>query len=362
MSVPDVRGLAEDKYVKYVKAVLTKKEQMLFSETEIEELKAWLQQTRVYDKFETEIAPHILNQALLKKLSGYALFAVQKPIYVLCVADPAVAKSQIALWIQERTPNTMFIEGTKLTGAGLTMSRMGKIITLGALPQTHNGTLFLDELDKTPISEAVALYSSMANHEFSIQKANLQISHCPSKQSGVFFCNPKGEHFITKHPDIIKSQIPFKSTAFLTRFHAVLCLFQYDIIEFEAITRHQYKATLGRIHTSVIDSNLEMWKRYVEYARKYKIEWTSTKKMEDIITIFATEVFRQQEHLALPVSARLNEGIIGFAEAVARSMIEPKVMVKHVVKAIMLMLECFKLIGLDERPVLEQLKNYGKEK
>jgi DNA replicative helicase MCM subunit Mcm2 (Cdc46/Mcm family) len=360
MSEEYVKGLAEDKQVKYVKAILHQKENLPahITEKRIEEIREWVHKTEIYLKFSTEIAPHILKQDILKELSALSLFSVRKPFYALVISEPAVAKSQVALWIEQRTPNTKFIEGTKLTSAGLTMTRVGKTIVLGALPQTHYGTLYLDELDKTPTTEAPALYSSMANHEFTVTKAILSATHVPSRQSGVFYCNPKGEHFMSRNVEVIKSQIPFESQAFLTRFHITMCLFEYDIKEFEEVTRHQYRSELDKIHHSIIDENIQNWKDYVEYARKYLIQWNYTKKMEDVLAIFSREVYKQSSHLAMPVSARLNEGIFAIAEAYARTRLDAKVTIRHVVKAMNLYLECLEGIGLDKRIVIVEIKKY----
>jgi len=353
-------SMSAKRQVQYLIQELKERERLPMLKHSPDELRSWVKQHSILERIETVIAPEILGQRLLKELSTLALFGVRKPFYILVISDPAVAKSQIALWIEKRTPNTKFIEGTKLTGAGMTMSRIGKQIRIGALPQTHMGTLFLDELDKTPISQAVSLYSSMANHEFTITKASISIQHCPSKQSGVFYCNPKGEKFISDNPEIIKSQLPFHSMAFLTRFHISLCLFQYKLEMFEKVTRHQYKASLGRVKESIIDKDLEVWKDYVRFARLYEIRWVHSKRIEDIIAIFSREVYKQQDHLALPVSPRLNEGVIAIAEAYARMELNDYVGVRHVVKALNTLLICLEKIGLDKRIVLGELKSYVK--
>lgn len=360
MSITEIRGIKEDKAVTQVKAMLTLKENLSVEITDkrVAEIKQWVNEHKPYLHFDKIIAPHILKQDILKEISAIALFSVRKPFYALIISEPAVAKSQIALWIEKRTANTKFIEGTKLTSAGLTMTKMGKTIIMGALPQTHMGTLYFDELDKTPHSETPALYSSMANHEFTVTKANLNASHIPSRQSGVFYCNPKGEHFMSNHPEIIKQQIPFESTAFLTRFHIVLCLFSYTVEEFVEVTRHQIKSELGKVKQSIIDDNLKIWNDYIEYARKYNIVWRHSKRAEELISIFAMEIYKQQKNLALPISARINEGIMALSEAYARSELSEKISLKHILKSIRLMLKCLSNIGLDERIVVIEINKY----
>lgn len=305
-------------------------------------------------------ARHIKGLDTWKRIIALQTISQPQPFHSICIGDPASGKSEVAQSLQEATPICEYVWATKMTAAGLTLSRIGDDLAIGALPRCHMGQVFIDEFDKAPAQEAGALLGSMQHGWFGIEKATLKIPMVPAKTVVSALANPKGDYWRSIHPAQIKQQMPFESQALLTRFHLILIVQRPSLKEFEAITRHQINSTMKDLTHNDLDANdLSMWSLYVKYLRTVRITtWENPAKTQDMITAFTKSAYEQDRkfQLAIPISARLNDGIERIAMAFAKSRLDDVVKIKDTVRALLLVADTLAPCGLDVDTAFKRVK------
>jgi len=324
-----------------------------------DEISEWVTKNKPILKAERYFALHIKGMETLKRTLALQLLTPHKPIHILVLGDPASGKSEIALSFARITPDTGFAWGSKLTAAGLTLARLGKVLAIGLLPRCHFGAAYIDEFNLTPKYEASAILASMAQGFFGVEKANLKVSRVPSKTCITALANPKGDYFISNHPLRIKQQIPFTSKALLTRFHLIHIVLRPTVEEFSEISEHQIKYRMKDITFGFDKKEIALWKDYITYTRRIKIsEWQSKGRIVKLVELFSKGCYQQdlKGKLAVPISPRLNEGILNIAEAFARAELSRIVRFKHALKAVILTAKLLRPLGLNTGKIYRTLK------
>jgi DNA replicative helicase MCM subunit Mcm2 (Cdc46/Mcm family) len=327
-------------------------------------LKAWVAKKNVILDAPKIFGMHIKGLDTWKRVIALQAISQPQPFHSICIGDPASGKSEVAQSFQEVTPVCEYVWATKMSAAGLTLSRMGDDLAVGALPRTHCGQLFIDEFDKAPAQEAGALLGSMQHGWFGVEKASLKVPSVPAKVAISALANPKGDYWRSIHPRMIKQQLPFESQALLTRFHIILVVQRPDVKTFEAISRHQLNAGMrGLSHVDFSGDDLNMWKLFVGYLRTLRItHWENPVKIQDMITAFTKSAYQQDRkfQLAIPISPRLNDGIERIAIAYAKARLDDTVRIKDTVRALLLVADTLAPCGLDVESAFKEVKKKTK--
>jgi len=370
--------LQVDKVVEELKA---REEPINFSEERINEIFEFHKRYHPIEHAPQFFARQIKGLDEWKILVGLATISAPKPFHIISIGDPACGKSEVAQAFDEITPNTTYRWGSKLSRAGLTVAKVGRHIHIGALPRSHWGQCFLDEFNLLPRTEASALLASMQHGWFSVEKANIKGDYIPAKCSITGMANPRGDYFRSTHPSVIEKQIPFSSKALLTRFHAIHLILRPSVAEFKELSEHQIKSKLRKIdNVFQTDDEIKIWGDYVEFARRINVDrWNRLERYTHMISAFTTEAYRQasktRSALAIPISPRINEGLMNLSECYARASLRTTVTQNDVAHAITIIAKSLKMCGLDtqlaykavikaipevkEMPNLQELKEGG---
>ncbi len=156
------------------------------------EVKSTLQQLKEYweekkrqgllfDYMASLIAPHLVGEqyidvrrAALIVLASYTDLASQHRtrIHMLLTGEPGAGKTEVLKWIEdylsEYSFKTEYVDGTRMSKAGLTIDARGKEPTYGALVKADKGLLLLDEIDKANVEDLNALLSAMEHGKFKV--------------------------------------------------------------------------------------------------------------------------------------------------------------------------------------------------
>jgi DNA replicative helicase MCM subunit Mcm2 (Cdc46/Mcm family) len=327
-------------------------------------LKEWADRIKPIQNAPTIFAQHIKGLEVWKRIIALQTISQPQPFHAIVIGDPASGKSEICQAFQEVAGSSgtpvEYVWATKMTSAGLTLSRIGDDLSVGALPRCHMGQLFVDEFDKAPAQEAGALLGSMQHGWFGVEKATIKVPMVPAKVAIAALANPQGDYWRSVHPAQIKQQLPFTSQALLTRFHLIVIVRRPDVREFEAISKHQIEAGMkGLAHNKLSGEDIDMWHLYVGYLRHVRIEhFENPVKGDQMITAFNTSAYDQDRRfkLAVPISPRLNDGILRMSMAYAKSQLRDTVLIKDIVRAILLTAETLAPCGLDCEAAFKAVK------
>jgi len=343
----------------FIRDLKLREHPIIYDSDDMAAIEEFAEKYRPVERAHLYFARQVKGMDLFKQVVALGTISCDPPVHTICIGDPSTAKSEICLSFEAITPRSKFDWGTKLSRAGLTLARLGEDLMVGTLPRCHMGTVFIDEFNWLPASDAGALLSVMQNQTFSISKAFLKAEKVPAKESIIALANPKGYYFANTHPSYIRDHIPFEDKALLTRFHLVFIVLSPSTEEFHSISRHQIRYRVGLVNNAFSPSEGALWRKYVEYVRRLKVKkWEHVGRAQNYISNFSTYCYKQhrKHRLAIPISARLNEGIANIAEAYARSNLRVTVSNRDVAKAILLVAKSLGMIGLDVKDALEATK------
>jgi DNA replicative helicase MCM subunit Mcm2 (Cdc46/Mcm family) len=327
-------------------------------------LQEWVKKVDPIQNTPSIFAQHIKGLDIWKRIVVLQTISQPQPFHAICIGDPASGKSEVAQSITDIIPDSAYVWATKMSAAGLTLSRIGDDLAVGALPRCHMGQLFVDEFDKAPAVEAGALLGSMQHGWFGIEKASLKVPMVPAKTVITALANPRDDYWHSIIPAQIRQQLPFSSQALLTRFHLIVIIRRPEVKEFEAISGHQIEATMKGISLNRLsDEDLQMWKIYVHYLRRVRIShFQNPQKSEDMIKTFNTAAYVQDRkfQMAIPISPRMNDGILRIAMAYAKSQLRDTVTIKDTVRALLLAAETLAPCGLDVDAAFKAVKRKTK--
>jgi DNA replicative helicase MCM subunit Mcm2 (Cdc46/Mcm family) len=222
------------------------------------------------------------------------------------------------------------------------------------------GHLFIDEFDKALSEELGALLGSMQHGWFGVEKATLKAPYVPAKTVITALANPRGDYWHSIIPNRIKEQLPFASLALLTRFHLIVIIRRPDLKEFAEISRHQINAGMKDLpHNKLAPDEVELWHQLVHYLRRVRItHYEHPGKSDAMISSFTTAAYHQDRRwkLAIPISPRLNDGMLRISMAYAKSQLRDTVTIKDTIRSILLTAETLEPCGLDVQDTFKAVK------
>jgi len=323
-------------------------------------LQEWVKRINPIHNAPSIFAQHIKGLDVWKRIVILQTISQPQPFHAICIGDPASGKSEVCQAIVDTIPDSAYVWATKMTAAGLTLSRMGDDLSVGALPRCHMGHLFIDEFDKAPAQEAGALLGSMQHGWFGIEKASIRVPVVPAKAVITALANPRGDYWRSVHPRMIKEQLPFESLALLTRFHLIVVIRRPDVKEFSDISMHQIDAAQKDLpHNKFTEEDKPMWNMFVHYVRRMRINhYEHPQKSDTMISTFTTAAYQQDRKfkLAIPISPRLNDGILRISMSYAKAQLRDTVTIKDTIRAILLTAETLQPCGLDVEDAFKAVK------
>lgn len=135
----------------------------------------------LFDYMASLIAPHLVGEqyhdirrAVLIVLASYTDLSTthRTRVHLFLTGEPGAGKTEILKWIEDYLSEygfkTVYVDGTRMSKAGLTIDARGKEPRYGALVNADRGLLLLDELDKAKAEDMNALLSAMEHGKFKV--------------------------------------------------------------------------------------------------------------------------------------------------------------------------------------------------
>ncbi|MFB6088952.1 MAG: LAGLIDADG family homing endonuclease, partial [Candidatus Aenigmatarchaeota archaeon] len=221
----------------------------------------------------------------------------------------------------------------------------GWVLEAGALVLSNKSLIAIDEFDKMSKEDQVNLHEAMSTQTISISKASIQAT-LPARTSVIGGANPKLSRFDPYRP--INEQIDIPQTI-LSRFDIRFTLRDVpDRDEDEKLVNHIIEGRVGEEGIEpVIDP--DFLKKYVAYARETCYP-EMTEKAASILKNFYVNMrnkYTEDDSNSVPLSLRQYEALLRLSEASAKIKLKDEVSKKDAQRAIRLMKESLKQLGMD---------------
>lgn len=275
---------------------------------------------------------HIKKAAVLYMAKGVTKNTVNGEkrrgfMHILVIGEGGLAKSTILQNIQKRSYNVRMVDGKDATKAGIVaMVNQDKYsgkwsFEAGDLVLANGGLLLLDEADKLPNSDRLAMHRPMEQGEAVLSKAGVKVTlQC---NTGIFAVgNPKLGVF-TKDQSIL-DQVDFSPTL-LSRFDLIFIL--KDTIDRDMDMIKAKKILEVHAKEGAADINFDFFKKYIYYISKLKPTLTkeAIEKIESIYVSMREKSMKEGEKIGMPIGPRHLEGLVRLSEAHAKLRLSEKV-------------------------------------
>lgn len=312
---------------------------------------------QIYSKFIDSFAPYLYDLRVPKEAILYQLFGgvtqnvlekkVRGDIHVLLIGDPGVGKSTLGKFAVKLAPKSLYISAKTSSGPGLigAVTSDGKnnwTLDVGALGLMNKGFLNIDELDQFNKDDFKVFNEALEHGEVTIEKAAR--GKWPAEEPILAEANPKNERF--DKFDIVANQITFPRTT-LSRFDLIFIIKDVPGDRDREIFK---RMALKGMETGGLLS-LEFMRDYIAYARQNCFPVLSDeaeKILEDFYVDIRTKYEKEdQSNNTVPVSARVGEALRRITQASARWRLSNVADIEDAARAINIMMEYLKEVGLD---------------
>ena len=280
---------------------------------------------KVWDVLPKLISPEIVGMDDVKKAAALQLFSTER-FHILLLGDPGTGKTEILRSACELSPVSSFGLGSGTSGAGLSVTIVGKEVHPGLLPMADKGLCCIDELNLMKKDDRASLYNAMEKGFVTYDKASHHYRF-DARIKVLATANPKGDEFTGDSISDFKKSLPF-DPALLSRFHVVFFVRKPRIDEFIAIAEQIVEGTQKMFQ----EPDIEFIKDYIVAAEKINVEFDPRFKNE--IKIFAGDVRIHEDELLINVTPRIVVGIMRLAMACARMELKNKVEKEDIRRAI----------------------------
>jgi len=280
---------------------------------------------KVWDVLPKLISPEIVGMDDVKKAAALQLFSTER-FHILLLGDPGTGKTEILRSACELSPVSSFGLGSGTSGAGLSVTIVGKEVHPGLLPMADKGLCCIDELNLMKKDDRASLYNAMEKGFVTYDKASHHYRF-DARIKVLATANPKGDEFTGDSISDFKKSLPF-DPALLSRFHVVFFVRKPRIDEFIAIAEQIVEGTQKMFQ----EQDNDFIKNYIAAAEKINVEFDPRFKNE--IKIFAGDVRIHEDELLINVTPRIVVGIMRLAMACARMELKNKVEKEDIRRAI----------------------------
>jgi len=280
---------------------------------------------KVWDVLPKLISPEIVGMDDVKKAAALQLFSTER-FHILLLGDPGTGKTEILRSACELSPVSSFGLGSGTSGAGLSVTIVGKEVHPGLLPMADKGLCCIDELNLMKKDDRASLYNAMEKGFVTYDKASHHYRF-DARIKVLATANPKGDEFTGDSISDFKKSLPF-DPALLSRFHVVFFVRKPRIDEFIAIAEQIVEGTQKMFQ----EQDNDFIKNYIVAAEKINVEFDPRFKNE--IKIFAGDVRIHEDELLINVTPRIVVGIMRLAMACARMELKNKVEKEDIRRAI----------------------------
>lgn len=343
---------------RYLECIYVEQKQREFEEITVtaadeKKIKELAKDPQIYEKLIQSIAPSIYGHEDVKEAIALQLFGgvkkilptqqIRGNIHILLVGDPGVAKSQMLTSANAIAPKSIYVGGKTTSGVGLTATAVKDefgegawTLKAGALVLASGGIAMVDELDKMPADERVALHEAMEQSTVSVAKAGI-ITRFKTDTSILAAANPKFSRFENYEPLVNQIDLP---PTLISRFDLFFMIRDVldktkdtEIANFILKThRAGEKLSKMKMHGRGVKKEVadkiedlampaiepELLRKYISYARQHVFPELSDEAISTISDFYVKLREKGREEGAYTATHRQLEGLVRLSEASAR--------------------------------------------
>lgn len=259
-------------------------------------------------------------------------------IHTLLYGQPQVGKSKIMEYVHDLDIHVSYADIAKTSSAGLvgTVRREERlegsenwIVESGLIPQTHKGSVLLDELDKGSERLYQALNTPLASERVSIQKA--QNADLEASVSVIGSSNPDNELF-ENDP---QTDLPLPASL-QSRFDLIITLRDYlqpgDERDEREVNRKVNNLRTGKTEIEPALDKEEM-SMYITYARQQKVDF-----MDEAVEYISDKIYElkresRKSQIGIHIGERQAAVLKRISEAIAKLQLKDEVDIDDVDRA-----------------------------
>jgi replicative DNA helicase Mcm len=283
--------------------------------------------------------------------------------HMLLLGDPGTAKSETIDEAYQLAPRSQIV-GERVTAAGMTASATRDdfggsqwSIKAGALVRANDGLCAIDEIDKISDDAVEALHNPMERQRVDASLADQDVS-LPAHTAILAAGNPKYGRFDEYEP--ISDQIDFNGTL-LSRFDLIFLLkdkveAEHDAAVGETIT-NSFIGSLEKEATGETDRDRaqrnissRIIRGYISRAREV-VPTVENERVEEKVVAAYTNLRQQgdgdKDSNPVPVTARIQAGILRLAASSARARLSETIDMEDVERSIKLIRQSLEDVGID---------------
>ncbi|MCD6478789.1 MAG: minichromosome maintenance protein MCM [Candidatus Diapherotrites archaeon] len=349
---------AKPVFGRYLECIYLEQTQREFEEITItpeeeKKIKELAKDPDIYNKLINSIAPNIYGHEDVKEAIVLQLFGgvkktlptqqIRGNIHILLVGDPGVAKSQILMSANAIAPKSIYVGGKTTTGVGLTATAVKDefgegswTLKAGALVLASGGIAMVDELDKMPAEERVALHEAMEQGTVSVAKAGI-ITRFKTDTSILAAANPKFSRFELYEPlveqidlpptlisrfdlfflirDVLDKTLDTEIANFILRTHQAGEKISQAQTQGKRLSKKEDEAIKRFIQPAI---EPDLLRKYISYARQHVFPVLSKEAMETLSEFYVKLREKGKEEGSYTATHRQLEGLVRLSEASAR--------------------------------------------
>lgn len=306
-------------------------------------------------ELKNSVAPEIVDKCNQNKAKLAMLCSMVKGaghtdrdmIHVLLYGKRGSGKSKIMEAGEDIAEINQFVDAQTATRAGLTASANQSsklrgegeqwIVTSGSIPQAHDGTCFIDELDKAEERIQTSIANPMSSGR--VIKKTAGNATLASQTSIVSACNPPNERYETEQP-IDSLEIP---THLKNRFDIILRVDDeiLNINKEREVLEEQMNRKSGNYDVEI---NKDTLKDYIALSKRQDPEITDVAQEEIIENILDLRMDVDANKVSIEMSGREQEKLTRLSSAIAKLRLSDEVREDDVQRAWKLMINGYQSI------------------
>ena len=329
------------------------------SPEEEEKILALSKDPEVHKKIMNSIAPSIYGYEHIKEAIMYLLFGgvskilpditVRGEMNSLLIGDPGTAKSQLLQYVAKIAPRGLYTSGRGTTAAGLTAAvvrEKGGSMSLeaGALVLADKGVACIDEMDKMPPEDRVAIHEAMEQHTVSVAKGGI-VATLNARTAMLAAANPALGRYEPHRTVAENISLP---VTILSRFDLIFVL--RDVPDKEGDAKmSEHILEIHRRGASPVEAQIDadFMRKYISYSKtiKPKLSKAALKHLSEFY--LAMRSASETEGSPVAITARQLESLVRISEARARVALRKEVSAEDAEAAIALMKRSLEEVGID---------------